>query len=176
MNVTVLNDLVSEPVSLTEAKAWMRIKEFTDDDSLISELVKGTRKHLEKFTGLSFGTKSLRATLTLPDDWMEIPYGPVTAIASVFRWDEGAGEFQAYTDYKSFESRIKVSSKGIYRITYTAGFVPLPEDLQTDIKVLVAWQYQNRGINFGTEAEADGLREYPHWNLLNARQYRKVVI
>ena len=168
--------MAAEPVSLTEVKSWLRIKEFSDDDSLLSELIKSTRKHLEKFTGLSFGSKTVKATMTLDSEWMEIPYGPVTGIVSVYRWDEGAGEFQAYTDFKSFESKIRVQSEGIYRITYLAGFAPLPEDLKTDIKVLVAWQYQNRGINFGTEAEADGLREYPHWNLLNARQYRKVVI
>lgn len=175
MNVTVTSDMVSEPVSLTEAKNWLRIKEFTDDDTLLTELIKSTRKHLEKFTGLSFGTKTVRATLTL-DGWTELPYGPVISITTVQRWEEGTGAFEAYTDYQSYESKIKPALEGIYKVTYQAGFSTLPEDLKTDIKVLVAWQYKNRGINFGTEAEADGLREYPHNNLLNARQYRKVVI
>lgn len=174
MNVTTVSDLLAEPVSLTEAKKWMRIEEFTSDDSLITELVKATRMHLEKFTGLSFGSKTLKTTMTLDSVWEEIPYGPVVSISLVEKWDNDA--FVAYEDYVTYESKIKTYTGGIFRITYTAGFNPLPEDLKNDIKVLTAWQYKNRGIDFGTAASTESLREYPHWNLLNARHYRKVVI
>lgn len=176
MNVTVVNDLLAEPVALTEAKKWMRIEEFTSDDGLILELISATRKHLEKFTGLSFGTKNLKTTMTLENVWEEIPYGPVVEITLVEKYDEETGAFVAYTDYVTYESKIKTYEGGIFRITYTAGFSTLPDDLKNDIKVLAAWQYKNRGIDFGTAASTESLREYPHWNLLNARHYRKVVI
>jgi hypothetical protein len=176
MNVTVVSDLVSEPLSLTEAKKWMRIEEFTSDDTLITDLIKGTRNHLEKFTGLSFGSKTLRTTMTIKAmEWVEIPYGPVNTITLVEKYDESDNAFSAYTDYVNFESKIKLYEEGIFRITYTAGFSSLPEDLKTDLKVLVAWQYKNRGIDFGASA-TETIKEYPHWNLLNSRHYRKVVI
>lgn len=176
MTVTIVSDLISEPVSLTEAKQWMRIKEFTDDDTMILELIKSTRLHLEKFTGLSFGTKTLKTTLTLDNVWEEIPYSPVNSITLVERYGSD-GTFEAYTDYQSFESKIKVGVGGIYRITYQSGFMSLPEDLKTDIKVLVAWQYENRGLHFkNNTGESTGVDMYPHWNLLNSRHYRKVVI
>ena len=172
MTVTIITDMVSEPVSLTEAKAWMRIKDFTDDDALVGSLIESTRRHLERYTGLSFGTKTVETILDIEDD-VELPYGPVQSVTSVYLRNGTAWE--AVTEYVLTGSTLKVYGKGTYKVRYQAGYISCPDDLRTDIKVLTAWQYENRGLKLQTE-KGKGVSEFPHWNLLNARLYKKIVI
>ena len=176
MKVNIITDFVAEPVSTTEAKLWMRINDFTSDDTLITELVKSTRKHLEKFTGLSFGTKTIEAVMNVDLPSFELPYSPVQSVTSVEKWSGTEWETLVLgEDYFVIEDNIEVYSQGKYRVNYQAGYTELPEDLKTDIKVLVAWQYENRGLKFAQTAD-NSLTMYPHWNLLNSRLYRKIVI
>jgi len=82
--VTIVADAVVEPVSLTDAKNWMRI-DYTSDDSLIQSLLNASRVHLEKLTGLSFVNKLIRTnfelTGTQPPLWMvDLPYGPLVCM------------------------------------------------------------------------------------------------
>lgn len=172
MTVKVTTDLVSEPLSLTEAKANMRIVDFTTDDTLITSLIKSTRMHLEKFTGLSFGVKTIETTVII-DGEFELPYGPVLSVTSVEVKDDYAtwtALTTANEEYELVNDTLKVYyPKGLFKVTYQAGYTSLPEDLKTDLKTLVAWQYQNRGIKI-----SDSVGEFP--NYLNAWKYRKVVI
>jgi len=41
--ITVIADAVVEPVSRTDAKNWMRITDYTSDDTLIDELITSAR-------------------------------------------------------------------------------------------------------------------------------------
>lgn len=175
MKVEVISDMVSEPVSLTEIKNWLRIKDFTDDDNLLIELSKSTRRHLEKFTGLSFGIKTLESIVDVDREQVELPYSPVSSVTSVYELSAtNDWELVEVDDYRLVGDVLKIRN-GCFKVTYQAGFISLPEDLKTDIKVLVAWQYKNRGLNFEADRQMD-IREFPHRNLLNARMYKKVVI
>ena len=58
--VEIVTDLTTEPVTLQEAKDYMRISSNAED-SLIEELITSARERIEKFTGLSLGEKTLRA-------------------------------------------------------------------------------------------------------------------
>ena len=176
MKVTVTTDLTTEPVTIDEAKLWMRIVDYTTDDDLITELITSTRKHLEKYTGLSFGEKTIEAIMTNDRFTFELPYGPVITVSSVEKWDGDEWiTLVDETDYYVVDDCLQVYSYSKFRVTYTAGYEELPEDLKTDIKVLVAWQYKNRGLNF--QADTDNtISQHPYQTLLNAKQYRKVVI
>jgi hypothetical protein len=132
--------------------------------------------HLEKFTGLSFGTKNIEVTMNVDQLSFELPYSPVQSVTSIEKWTGDDWEILvADTDYFVIDDSIEVYVKGKYRVNYKAGFTSLPEDLKTDIKVLVAWQYENRGLKFAQTAD-NSLSMYPHWNLINSRLYRKIVI
>ncbi len=83
--ITVIADAVVEPVSRTDAKNWMRITDYTSDDTLIDELITSSRKHLEKLTGLSLVNKTIKSYIELtgevPAVWMvDLPYGPLGCI------------------------------------------------------------------------------------------------
>lgn len=162
------SDLASEPVSLTEAKNHLRIADYTSDDALIMSLIRSSRTHLEKYTGLSFGTKTITAILSIAGDY-ELPYGPVCSVTSAATYDDGT--WVPTTDYTLVGDMLDAGYKGLIKVVYQAGFAPLPEDLKTDILQLVAWQYQNRGI-----ALAKGSQKSDFPNYLNATQFKKGVI
>lgn len=175
MYVKVVTDLATEPVTLQEAKTWMRINDFTSDDTLITALIKSSRTLLERYTGLSFGTKTLEVIVEIEKN-INLPYSPLQTMTSVYRRFNNQWELMTVnTDYYIIGDTLRVTLPGEYKLTYVAGFTVLPEPLKTDIKVIVAWQYENRNIKF-SEGDASTITGYPFINLLNSRAYKSIVI
>jgi uncharacterized phiE125 gp8 family phage protein len=172
-DVQVTQELVMEPVTLTEAKLWMKIG-FSDDDSVISGLITTARTLLEKHTGLSLGSKTIRTMIDVCDDWVDLPYGPVATITSVSEIlvDGTTEALTVDDDYVLVNRRLRMFNPGLYSIVYTTEQT-VPEGLKSDIYRLVAYMYQNRGIQFESE---DSIAKFPDWNSLSANYYAKVVI
>lgn len=173
MYIKIITDTSDEPVTLVEAKTWMRVLDYTYDDLIISNLIKSCRSTLESYTGLSFKTKTIECIIYINKE-LEIPYSPLQVMNSVYRRENESWVLaEVDKDYWIIGDKIKVSLPAMYKLNYLAGYTSLPEALKTDIKVLAAWQYENRGIKFNDALTATN---YPLINLLNARNYRKVVI
>jgi len=178
--ITILADAVVEPVSRTDAKNWMRITDYTSDDTLIDELITSARKHIEKLTGLSLANKKLKAYVDLtgevPAVWMvDVPYGPLLCVDEI-RYKTGLNSWDVLElnlEYEKYGSKLWFYTAGTYEITYQAGYGDLPADLENDILTLVAWMYENRGKRF---QKSDAIKDYPNWDGLNYHQYKKVVI
>lgn len=179
--VTIVADAVVEPVSLTDAKNWMRI-DYTSDDTLIQGLLNASRVHLEKLTGLSFVNKLIRANFELtgwtPPLWMvDLPYGPLVCVDEL-KIKTGINTYETLTkneDYEIIGGKVWLYTQGIYSALYQGGFGTLPEDLADDIMALTAWQYENRGKKMNADPKAL-ISQYPNWDGLNYHQYKKVVI
>jgi uncharacterized phiE125 gp8 family phage protein len=171
---TVTTDLVTEPVTLTEAKAAMKVA-FTDDDTFITNLIVASRKWLENYTGLAMGSKTQVVTVDLDAGCeYKLPGGPVTSITSVtFKGNitADADTLDVDDDYYLTGDIIYPSYTGRYVVTFVGGYSTLPSDLEEDIKKITAFQYQNRGINLSNEATS--LVDFPK---LNSEYYRRVVI
>jgi len=119
----IVTDLAVEPVTLQEAKDYMRISSDSEND-LIEELITSARERIEKFTGLSLGEKTLRAYWFYFHVPQEIPYGPVTLIDSVVNDEDVALEYTARgLQYKMLEA---YSTVGL-TIEYEAGFAVCPK-------------------------------------------------
>lgn len=182
-SVNVVSDVVVEPVSLTDAKNWMRITNYTTDDTLIQELIQSARKHIEFLCGVSFASKVLKSNIettgSVPYVWMiDVPYGPLKCVNEI-KWKTGFNQYQILVkndDYEIIGDKIWLYEQGNYIITYEAGYSLLPEDIKNDILTLIAWMYQNRGKNFKGDQASALLKEYPTWDGLNYHQYKKVVI
>jgi uncharacterized phiE125 gp8 family phage protein len=138
--VEIVTDLTTEPVTLQEAKNYMRISSNAED-ALIGELITSARERIEKFTGLSLGEKTLRAYWFYFHIPQEIPYGPVTLIDSVVNDEDVALEYTARgLQYKMLES---YSTTGL-TIEYEAGFAVAPKGLKLAILKQVSTDYENR--------------------------------
>lgn len=128
------SDEGSEPVTLQEAKDWCRI-DVSDDDTLITSLIKAARIICEKYSGLSFVSKTVTAILVNGLGNIELPYGPVASEVAYYDMDE--------TELTDFD----ISEPACDRIeaVYSAGYETLPANLKTAVLNQIAWMYENRG-------------------------------
>jgi uncharacterized phiE125 gp8 family phage protein len=185
MNVRIKTDLATEPVTVAEAKSWCKVTGAAED-ALFPTLITAARQALEKYTGSSFGSKTIHATwVDIPDDWiLELPYGPVIAISKVYRID-GDGtetELTLNDDYYVLEDgSIRIaqfwSSGVVYkrsvRVEYTAGYgdtltETLPAELKRLVLKLINNSYQHRGDEAGGDVMTNEIKR-------EAAQFRKKV-
>jgi uncharacterized phiE125 gp8 family phage protein len=77
----------TEPVSLAEAKLFLRV-DNTDEDTLITELITVARRAAEEYIGKSLITQSWKIAYDeYVDECVNLPHGPVQSITSVKRFD-----------------------------------------------------------------------------------------
>jgi uncharacterized phiE125 gp8 family phage protein len=163
MNVRIATDLVTEPVTLTEAKLFCKVT-GTEEDDLFDILITAARRALEKYTSSSFAEKTIHATWTRhPEDSMyELPYGPIISVDAVYVIDEEGTEealtlnsdYYVHGDqdlkvqvYSSWSTG--VTSPSAVRIEYTAGYgdattETLPAELKLAILKQIATDYEMR--------------------------------
>lgn len=181
-SVVTVADAASEPVSRTDAKNWMRIEDYTTDDTMIDQLITAARQHIEKLTSKSLANKQLKAIVecygTTPPVWIvDLPYGPLVCVTEV-KIKEGINDWEVLTvddDYEVIGGRLWIYVAGTYQVTYSCGYGTLPQDLRNDILTLVAWMYENRGKKMNNDPKAV-ISQYPNWDGLNYHQYRQIII
>lgn len=151
LDVQVTEDMEEEPVTLSEVKQHLNLLfdtdgsfDFTDDDSKLTELITECRMALEKYTGVSFGEKTIQAIIRNEMGNQEIPYGPVVGdITSAVTED---GEAIPDVKVRGLQFKWVESPYSCYmHLTYTAGYDTLPADLKRAIKEEVAFRYKNQG-------------------------------
>jgi uncharacterized phiE125 gp8 family phage protein len=92
MPLILIGEPEEEPLSLADAKLFLRI-DHTADDALIADLIRAARKHVETVTGKRLVTQAWRLVL---DQWPEggvlkLPLAPVSAVeAARLRAPDGA--------------------------------------------------------------------------------------
>jgi len=149
-----------EPVSLAQAKAFLKIDDDAED-ALITTLIGAARLHVEGVTGKALLAQSWRIVLDAwPETgWVKLPVMPLIAVSAITTLDDnGAGHAldlgsvfadgerlivpRAIADMPPLQER-----QGI-EIDYLAGFGSDPDDVPADLKQamlgLVAHWYEHR--------------------------------
>ena len=182
----------TEPVTLAYAKLHLRV-DITDDDTLITNLIKAAREYAETYCARSFVQHTYRADLANFADLMELPLGPVQSVTSIKYYDTASPSVlqtlasTVYAVNKNCITRTYGQSweSVAYRpdavqITYQTGYSDLasPEDTIASIPqavvvailLLIGDYYENREGQSGSRP----LVENPTvMTLLNTyRQYR----
>ena len=165
----------TEPVSLTEAKAWLLV-DFTGDDTLITQLITYCRGLVEDWCSISLIPKTITLTQSqLPlvpgrdypygisrwdlsfygytscNQWMELPYGPAINVNSVTSVsDNGTVTVLALnTDYfvrgVEFKEIKWTGFNDTIIFMYTAGYSVCPTPLKNAILNEISERYTNRG-------------------------------
>jgi hypothetical protein len=143
----VTADLTAEPVTLAEFKSYAHIT-YSDDDTVLTAILKSARIALENFTGKSFGTKTIQIALGTSGRGINLPKGPVNAIEGTIEYLAGgccgyAAGWEEYTgQYQIFGTRF-CAPEGDYKFSYTTAWT-LPEDVKTAIKEQALWMWENR--------------------------------
>lgn len=163
MTIAELTPPLAEPITLAEAKAHLRL-DASDEDALVSALIRAARDHLERQTGLCLIARSLRLHL---DDWpasrvIPIARGPVQTIENVTVYD-AAGNAAAVVvsgyllDGHARPARLVLPARpaagqainGI-EIDFSAGFgdtgADVPDTLKRAMLLHVAAMYELRGV------------------------------
>jgi uncharacterized phiE125 gp8 family phage protein len=170
MPLILLGEPEEEPLSLADAKLFLRI-DHTADDALIADLIRAARKHVETVTGKRLVTQSWRLVL---DQWPEggvlkLPIAPVRAIeAARLRAADGS---ETAIDTESWlldasTSRLRISERppvlrpfaGI-EIDLEVGYgaaTDVPPGFVQAIRLLVAHWYEHRA-----NASAEGTDALP---------------
>ena len=163
MSLVLMSAPATEPVTVAEAKAHLRV-DATNEDTLIASLILTSRLHLETALGLALITQSWRLFL---DRWpptkdIELPIRPLQSIDAVRVWpaDGAAAAIDAddyLADIASAPPRLVrtgviwpqpgKAANGI-EIDLTAGYGPaasdVPGPLRQALLLLVAHWYENR--------------------------------
>jgi len=144
---------LQEPITLAEAKAFMRVLD-TDDDILIGSLISAVREHVENVTNrqLESATFELYASNLVT----KLPKNPITSILKVEYMDE-AGTYVTIgsSDYYFYEHNgigcidyiiepTLQDHKRAMKITFTSGYTNVPEAIKSYMKVKIATLYENR--------------------------------
>lgn len=154
LSVSFSSEATTEPFDLAAAKAWLRV-DISDDDTLITALIKAARIACEKYANQSFIARSVTAKIHNGLGNFTLPYGPVVSIASI---KDGADTLSDYDIADPWDNDLVV--------IYTTGYTTLPEDIKVAIKNQLAFMYENRG-----DAEkASGLSELSKL-ILNSYRY-----
>jgi uncharacterized phiE125 gp8 family phage protein len=162
-----------EPVSLAEAKAWLKVDYSTDDD-LLTSLIEAARIVVEDYTNIKLISQTIEETYEcFPASShgnrygaLVLTYAPLVSVSSV-QYQATAG---TYTTWDSANYTVHTYEKpasitpvydGVWptvikypesvKVTYVAGLAAaaasVPEVFKTAIKKLVAQWYENRAEN-----------------------------
>lgn len=177
LDVQIETDLVTEPVDVVEAKAYLNV-DYDTWDSLIETLISSARTKLERYTGCSFGEKALVATFMNTAKEIEIPYGPILEVTAVKSIDADGvkttlTEGQDYILVGNLFKTIRFNSTGYpVEVEYTAGYNPLPADLKIAILKQVGMDFQYRE----NVVETATLTELSNGAKQNASSYRRITL
>lgn len=139
MSIDVITDLASEPVTITEAKAHLRI-DGTDDDTWLTSNITTARVMMENYAGISFGAKTINVFFERYTFNVKLPMPYVDEVTAVNINGEAATlndnykvtqgkRLEMYTGYENLS------------VTYTTkAFSDLPAGLQQSIKSCILCQ------------------------------------
>jgi hypothetical protein len=158
----VVNDAssITEPVTLPEAKAWLRV-DFTDDNDLITAMIKSARQSVEHFTNRALVEKDISLNAETPEDSaipsltattykLKLPYTKGAEITELVLEDWEETELVIEDDYEVKGNTIYYLN-GWYSIAYTVT-PTVPQALKEAVLMEVAERYNNRG-----ETNSEGL-------------------
>lgn len=171
MALTLITAPAVTPVTVEDAKAWLRV-DHTDDDEFIEALIDAVTAHLDGKYGLLQRALEEQTWELALDEFpcdnteIQIPLPPLLSIVSV-KYDDGDGVEQTIDagDYdvdsrsvpgwvvpvSTFTWPTTLDAVNAVRIRFTAGYEEdasgtsgVPNPIKTAIKLMVADLYENR--------------------------------
>lgn len=146
LDVSFSSENATEPVTLAEAKEWLILSdEITDDDTLITKIIKASRIRLERATNVSFITRTVTAHLLNQLGDQELPYGPITSFTSLKDQADAVIDTDLYSVVGASFKQLKTKFCDPVIATYVTGYASLPADMREDLLNQIAYAYENRG-------------------------------
>ena len=163
MKYKIITPVSTEPILLPEAKLFLKV-DVTDDDSLITGMVKSAREYCEAITGRAIAAQTIEAYLDgFPcKHEIELPHPPLVSVTSV-KYKDFAGVETTMTadqyiaDVDSDVGRIVLSYGKLWpsfipypvnpiKIRFTAGYTVVPEQIRQAMHLHFGYFYYNRDM------------------------------
>lgn len=145
---------VSEPISVSEAKLFMRI-DHTTDDILISDMIVACRMAAEQYLQRSVLTQSWKLSLDGGNCYAcDLAMGPVNAISKVSVFDNNDVEVVLTSEQYRVNAAqdhlqiVNVSCSKRVEVSYVAGYpsvAAVPGPMKQGIMAHILHMYENRG-------------------------------
>ena len=140
-----------EPISLSEAKNWLKI-DFTTDDDLITMIITAVREFAENYTGLSLIAKTIEYFDEAPKSKIVLPFPEHSSITEVKINNVvttgylKTGLTQFIIDISPVYQSSTENDNGLYVKYETTG--TCPTGLKSLMLKEIDEQYRNRGNTF----------------------------
>ena len=168
MQLTQIVAPAQEPITLAEAKLFMKVLE-TDEDVLIETMIASAREYVENYTNRQLETATFELITDKIDSGFKLPKNPIQSITKIEYMDNDSNyQLMPTTDYYLYYDNgigkiqivTPISHKGDKRaikITFIAGYDDVPFSIKTYIKMLVSTLFENReqyvvGVSIDTNA------------------------
>lgn len=170
--IKVLQEPVTEPVTLAEIKDWCRIDaDYSSTDSQLEIIAIASRELLEGHTGLYFAPKVVELQFT--GNVQKLPYGPTGELHYLERvWNDPYADTDYFTRGLNFKTIFvgqneesivwwypinnglpEIFSGGnfpfvdpTYNLYYTTGYETLPKLLKDALLTQIDYLFKNQGI------------------------------
>lgn len=154
MRVETLAPVASEPVSLSEARAHLRV-DHDDEDALIAAYVSAAREKLEAMTGRLFVQRQATFSASVWASEYRTPLAPLSAVSSVQYVDaQGATQNLTGTDWYSragLDGRVYLTGhepsrqdNSLITVTATVGDATCPHPIRAAILLIVGQLFEVR--------------------------------
>lgn len=177
LDIKVTESAPTEPVTLTEVKAWATV-DGDSFDTMLTALIIQCRKAIEQKLNVSLVPKTIVFYANWCTAW-ELPRMPHAAITEVaIRDGVDSSNDPVYTALSKgtdwtwegeISKRLCVYKPGVLRITYTAGYgnsgLVIPDDLKNGLLQEIAYRFEHRGDEKGMKI-SEGAMSFlePHIN------------
>lgn len=146
-DITVLSEYVTEPITLVEAKNYLRV-DYPEDDDLIEALITSARVRLEQYAGVAMTNRTLQVVAFM-SEFIELPYVPMGTLLTVEYWNDQDWVELQEGDYNIIgitTTKIYAVSYGAgeYRFTYTCGYNEVVPTMKTATYKMLADLYEYR--------------------------------
>jgi uncharacterized phiE125 gp8 family phage protein len=171
--VEVVTAVSVEPITLSEAKAHLRVG-FTTDDAYITALITIARQQAEHEAQRSFAPQTLRVRASTWGDGIALPRGPLNSVSHV-RYQDAANVQQTlsvsayYVDRAAFVPVVRNASgskwpntyphNDVIEVQYTAGTwgvaagVESPKSALHYMLLLISSMYEHREADAATAVQ-----------------------
>ena len=164
MQLKTITAVSTEPVTLSEVKAHLRVDSILDD-TLITSLITVAREYIENFTKRALATQTLELILdSFPNaEYIDLPLSPLQSVTSVKYKDSSGNEttlgssgYIVNTDFLPGKIILAYGCSwptftpyptGAIRIKYVAGHEtnnPVPISIKQAMLLLIGHLYENR--------------------------------
>lgn len=147
------NTSISVPVTLDEAKDFLRVV-HDNDDNYITMLIKAMTWRIEDKAEIALSTQSITAEWAVAQSYVTLPRPPFVSVSGISYYNDSNVEVPITASGYYVEGltiatiRFKQTVGARLRVTYTAGYgtaTDIPDDLKQYILQLVFQEYNQRG-------------------------------